>query len=222
MSRAEYRFDNNKRRRSDDHPRQRMLTPSYILEPLRKLLGQIELDPCTEESNPTNALRFYCPPDDGCSLPWDADTVFCNPPYGEARARWVDKCIKESGSSRIALLIPAHTDTKVFQRAMASCTTALLIKGRLRFGVARKNGIEEAASHGSALFGFGLDLSPLCKLGLVVTTTQELKLEIRRTQEIILMLTAERHEGGYYKRGLQMAQDYFADIEGRFKHAITT
>jgi hypothetical protein len=82
---ASHRFDNAKRRRPDHHARQAMLTPAYVLEPIRNLLGGIGLDPCTEPDNPTDAALFYHLPQDGCSLPWEAHSVFCNPPYGEAR-----------------------------------------------------------------------------------------------------------------------------------------
>jgi DNA N-6-adenine-methyltransferase (Dam) len=165
---AHHRYDNAKRRRPEHHARQAMLTPPYVLEPVRRLLGGIELDPATESDNPTRADRFYCPPQDGCALPWEARTVFCNPPYGEVRARWVDRCIAESGrGARIVLLMPASTDTRTFQRAFQACTTCLFLQGRVKFGVLRENRRQEAASHGSAVFGFGVDLTPLVNLGVV-------------------------------------------------------
>lgn len=166
---AAHRFDNAKRRRPDHHARQAMLTPAYVLEPVRALLGGFDLDPCTEPDNPTGARAFYCLPSDGCALPWDAHTIWCNPPYGEARDRWVDRCIAEAAQGkRIALLIPAHPDTRTFQKALLACETILFAKGRLKFGVLRENGRQEAASHGSALFGFNVDLSPLYDLGAVL------------------------------------------------------
>lgn len=169
MSYASHRFDNAKRRRPDHHARQAMLTPSYVLEPIRALLGGIGLDPCTEPDNPTRATKFYHLPMDGCALPWDADSVFCNPPYGEARDRWVDRCIEVGAAGTpVVLLIPAHPDTRTFQRAMAACSTVLFVKGRLKFGVLRENRRQEAASHGSALFGFSVDLAPLSGLGTVM------------------------------------------------------
>lgn len=155
MTVAAYRFDNEKRRRPDHHVRQAMLTPGYVLEPIRKLLGGIDLDPCTEPDNPTNADRFYALPEDGCAMSWDARSIFCNPPYGEARDRWVDRCIAAGRHAAIVLLIPAHPDTKTFQRALAACSSVMFIKARLRFGVLRENRRQEAASHGSALLGFG-------------------------------------------------------------------
>jgi len=169
MTSAIYRFDNAKRRRPETHARQAMLTPAYVLEPIRKLLGgEIGLDPCTEPDNPTRSERFYCLPADGAALPWDAASVFCNPPYGEARNRWVDRCIAEGCRRPVVLLIPSHTETRIFQKALKSCRSVLFVEARLRFGVLRENLRQEAASHGSALFGFGVDLSPLGFLGMTM------------------------------------------------------
>ena len=166
---AAHRFDNAKRRRPDHHARQAMLTPPYVLEPVRELLDGIGLDPCTEPDNPTRADKWYSLPADGCALPWDAPTVWCNPPYGEARDRWVDRCITEGAHRKVVLLMPAHTETRTFQRALRACTSVLLVQARLRFGVLRENGRQEAASHGSAMFGFGVDLAPLRSLGVPLT-----------------------------------------------------
>lgn len=168
MVQANHRFDNSKRRRSDNHDRQRLLTPPYVLEPIRELLGGIGLDPCTEPDNPTSAKTFYTPPQDGCKLPWDSPTVFCNPPYGEAKNRWVERCIDEGAYRKVVLLIPSHTETRIFQRALRAADSVLFVRARLRFGVVRDNGRQEAASHGSAIFGFGVDMTPLGSLGIVM------------------------------------------------------
>lgn len=87
---------------------------------------------------------------------------------GEARGRWVDRCIAEGKRRKVLLLIPAHTETRIFQRALHACTSVLLVQARLRFGVLRENGRQEAASHGSAMFGFGVDLTPLAAMGTVL------------------------------------------------------
>ena len=166
MGEAAHRFDNAKRRRPDHHARQAMLTPAYVLEPIRKLLGGIGLDPCTEPDNPTGAAQFFHLPMDGAELPWHASTVFCNPPYGEARDRWVERCIDEGQRRAVVLLIPSHTDTRTFQKAANACVSVVFVKGRLKFGVLRENRRQEAASHGSAIFGFGIDVTPLNFLGV--------------------------------------------------------
>ena len=163
---AANRFDNAKRRRPEGHARQAMLTPEYALDPIRELLGGIGLDPCTEPDNPTRADQFYCLPADGAAMPWEAESVFCNPPYGEARNRWVERCIDEGKARKVVLLIPSHTETQIFQRALLACHSVVLVKARLRFGVLRENRRQEAASHGSAIFGFGVDVTPLTMLGV--------------------------------------------------------
>ena len=175
MPNASHRLENNKKRRSDGHNRQRMLTPSYVLEPIRELLGEIDLDPCTEPDNPTGANSFYCLPDDGCSSTWaHATTVFCNPPYGVAKDRWISKCIEEGRERKVILLIPSHTETRIFQKALQECDSVMFVKARLRFGVVRANGRQEAASHGSAIFGFGVDISGLAEKvdGIVMRKAQ--------------------------------------------------
>jgi hypothetical protein len=123
--------------------------------------------PCTEPDNPTGAALFYHLPQDGCSLPWETPSVFCNPPYGEARDRWVKRAVSEGARRKVVLLIPAHTETKIFQEALAACRSVLFVRARLRFGVLRENRRQEAASHGSAIFGFGVCVSPLSALGEV-------------------------------------------------------
>lgn len=168
---SSHRFDNAKRRRPENHARQAMLTPTYVLEPIRNLFGgRIGLDPCTEPDNPTKAERFYCLPQDGASLPWCASSVFCNPPYGEARNRWVEKCIKVGKVRPVILLIPAHTETRIAQQALKSCSGVIFVKARLRFGVLRENRRQEAASHGSMILGFGVDVTPLTTLGVGMVT----------------------------------------------------
>lgn len=171
---ASFRFDNAKRRRQENHPRQRWLTPAYILEPIRQLLGGIELDPCTEPDNPIEADRFYTPPQDGAVLPWDARSVFVNPPYGEARERWVERAIIEGRRRKVVLLIPAATDTFTCQRALGACRSVVFVRARVRFGDVRANGRHEAASHGSAIFGFGVDVRSLTSLGIPMARSFEI------------------------------------------------
>ena len=47
------------------------------------------------------------------------------------------------------------------------------MKASIKFGVLRENRRQEAASHGSALFGFGIDLSALNTLGvpMIISST---------------------------------------------------
>lgn len=59
---------------------------------------------------------------------------------------------------RVVLLIPAHTDTRIFQKALSTANAAVFIKGRVKFGVLRPNRRQIAASHPSVLIGWNVDL----------------------------------------------------------------
>lgn len=167
---AAHRFSNELRYRDSLHPNQRRLTPSYVLEPVRETLGGIELDPCTEPNNPTGANRFYAPPDDGLSEPWDAGSVFVNPPYSRAREPWILRCIDVARSgSRVALLVPAYTDTRFFHTSVDTATAVVFIRGRITFGVLRPNRRQEASSHGSMVMLWNVDpTKSLARLGTVM------------------------------------------------------
>jgi hypothetical protein len=167
MRSAATRFSNELRYRPEDHPSQSQLTPGYVLRPAREDLGGvIGLDPCTTADNPVGALRYICPPDDGAAEPWPARTVFVNPPYSKARERWVRRCAQAGAEgSRVILLIPAATDTRIFQEALATASAVVLIRGRLKFGVLRPNRRQAAASHPSALIGWNTSMDACASLG---------------------------------------------------------
>ncbi len=164
---ASHRMSNVLRYRDGKHPNQRQLTPSYVLEPVREALnGIIGLDPCTEPDNPCRALRFYTVDVDGLSQPWDDDSIYVNPPYSKAREPWVERCIEAGVGSRVVLLMPAATDTRICQRAMDAAHEIVFIKGRVKFGVLRPNRRQEAASHPSVLLGWNANLERCAHLGL--------------------------------------------------------
>lgn len=167
---APTRFDNGLRYRDEDHPAQTALTPAYLLDPIRADLGGvIGLDPCTTPDNPVDALRFHTPPVDGAAEDWTAVSVYCNPPYGKVRDRWVDRCI-EAGAAGIPtiLLIPAAADTRTWQRAAASANAVVFVRGRVKFGTLRPNRRQVAASHPSSLIGWNTDLAACSALGMAV------------------------------------------------------
>jgi DNA N-6-adenine-methyltransferase (Dam) len=113
-----------------------MLTLAYILELVRRPPGR---DRAGSPGQSDRSVDAYCPPQDGCVLPWDARSIWINPPYGEVRERWVDRRIAEARrAARAALLMPAATDTRTFQKAFTACTTCLFIQGRIKFGVLRR------------------------------------------------------------------------------------
>jgi hypothetical protein len=172
VSVAAHRFNNELRYGDGDHPRQWHLTPEYVLECVREDLGgTIGLDPCTFADNPTGANRFYTTEDDGLLQPWTEfswyPSTFVNPPYGKAREPWVHRCMdNEIFGAPIILLIPASTDTRIFQRACHTAQAVVFTQGRLKFGTRRANRRRHAASHPSALIGWNTELEACVRLGM--------------------------------------------------------
>lgn len=168
--RASHRFNNGLRYRDAEHPNNTQFTPSYVLDPVRVDLGGIGLDPCTTGDNPVEAVRFYTVDDDGLAQPWAgpewSPSIFVNPPYSKAREPWVERCIA-AGERRqkVILLVPAATDTRIFQKAASTSTAVVFIKGRVKFGTLRPNRRQHAASHPSALIGWNTDLAASSTLG---------------------------------------------------------
>lgn len=108
-------------------------TPDNVLELVRRV-GNIGLDPCTVESNPTGAWHFCTPEHDGLARPWKApgnSLIYVNPPYGRGIGAWIAKCHAAAAEgNRVIALLPARTDTKWFPwNADAAC----FWKGRLTF-----------------------------------------------------------------------------------------
>jgi phage N-6-adenine-methyltransferase len=165
---AATRFSNDLRYRSGTHPDQTQLTPDYVLDAVRSDLGGvIGLDPCTTADNPTGAESFYTAEQDGLVCVWAMyPSVFVNPPYGKAREPWVRRCISagERGQ-KVILLMPAATDTRIFRSAASTATAIVYVTGRVKFGTLRPNRRQHAASHPSALIGWGTSLDACITLG---------------------------------------------------------
>ncbi len=171
MRQAAHRFDNELRYGDADHQRNTQFTPEYVLAPVRLDLDGIGLDPCTTTVNPVGADAFYTVDVDGLAQPWSgpewSPSVYVNPPYAKAREPWLEKCIAHGERQRVVLLIPAATDTRIFQRAALAADAVVFIRGRVKFGVLRPNRRQVAASHPSALLGWNTDLANCASLGLV-------------------------------------------------------
>ena len=74
---------------------------------------------------------------DGLQVNWGGHRVFCNPPYGPAIRKFLDK----AAEAQIAVfLIPARTDTRWFHEIVLPFASEIrFIKGRLKFGDAKNS-----------------------------------------------------------------------------------
>jgi len=113
-------------------------TPGEIIERVQRVLGAIDLDPCSDSRDAPHvpAQEHYTREDDGLAHLWRG-RVYLNPPYGRELPAWIDKLLGEYGSGRIAeaiALLPARTDTQWFRklRSFPRC----FLWGRLRFSEA--------------------------------------------------------------------------------------
>lgn len=111
------------------------LTPPEILEPVVGVLGEIDLDPCSDGAPAPNvpAGHHFTRSEDGLSREWFG-RVFMNPPYGHVISDWVERLIgefEEGAVEEAVALTPARTDTAWFRklRPYPRC----FLHGRLRF-----------------------------------------------------------------------------------------
>ena len=108
-------------------------TPPDLLAELDSEFG-FTLDPC-----PPVADEFEFR-EDGLTMAWAPERVFCNPPYGREIGKWVKKAWDESRKGAlVVLLVPARTDTAWWHDYCAKGEVRF-IRGRLRFWKDGKQG----------------------------------------------------------------------------------
>lgn len=157
--------DNRKRWRVESHPSNTWFTPSDLVARFRAVMGGIDLDPCTVDSNPVGAERFYTAKDDGILMPWDASMVFCNPPFGPTLTHWVEKCkTAAAAGSKVILLVSTRPENAYYQSALEAADSVLMIRGRLAF-----QGMDRHTAIPCTVFGFNVSLAALSDLGVVLT-----------------------------------------------------
>lgn len=132
-------------------------TPGRIIDRVVDVFGHIDLDPCSNSNDPTQAnvpaLNYWTQADDGLTQLWHGK-VYMNPPYGDEIGAWVERMIKayQTGEVYEAIaLLPARTDTAWFQPLFDY--TICFVRGRLKF-----SGSENSAPFPSAVVYLGADV----------------------------------------------------------------
>ena len=116
-------------------------TPKWVLDLARSVMGDIDLDPCTQGSNPTQATRFFTEQDNGLIQPWRG-RVWMNPPYNKPLP-WIQRLVEfyQSGDvvSAIALVksgqLNNHGTGELIHKSAAAKGDW---KGRLKFDSLRE------------------------------------------------------------------------------------
>lgn len=137
-------------------------TPSEVVEAARRVLGSIDLDPCScpEADSVVNAGVYYTIENDGLShsMDWTAETLFMNPPYGNEVDDWANRLVYEfeDGNVKKAIaILPARTDTEWF-RSFAEFPKCF-VAGRLKFWGPNDNG--NSATFPTVIVALGCNLA---------------------------------------------------------------
>jgi phage N-6-adenine-methyltransferase len=113
-------------------------TPRGIIGHVIQVLGQIDLDPCSNSVKSPNvpAKLHFTQEDDGLSKKWGG-RVYMNPPYGRVINAWVEKLCTEYQAGNVTeavALVPARVDTEWFSRlGRLEGVRLCVIRGRLKF-----------------------------------------------------------------------------------------
>lgn len=105
-------------------------TPKKLFENL----GPFDLDVASSDENAL-CERYFTEQEDGLLIPWNAERVWCNPPYNNIK-QWIEKGIRETrlgNCKEVVYLLPARTCTKWFKLAYTAAYKIQFIHGRLNF-----------------------------------------------------------------------------------------
>jgi phage N-6-adenine-methyltransferase len=122
-------------------------TPQNLFDALDRIF-HFTLDVCATSAN-AKCSAFYTREQDGLSQPWRG-TIWCNPPYGRAIPRWVERAFEAArAGATVVMLVPARTDTAWWHNYVRRADTVTLLRGRLKFG-----GTKNSAPFPSAIVTF--------------------------------------------------------------------
>ena len=119
-------------------------TPPTYVKAVRRVLGTIALDPCSNEFSVVGArVEYRLPEQDGLRESWDFKTIYVNPPYGSDPERgtrirhWLARCddAHKAYGSQVIALVPVATNTSHWKQHVwcAASAVAFLYDTRLKF-----------------------------------------------------------------------------------------
>lgn len=109
-------------------------TPPELYEAV-DAIWHFDLDPCASDENHL-CEDYFTADDDGLTKDWGGRRVFCNPPYGRAIGKWVEKAAKESikPSTVVVVLCPARTDTAYWHDWVVPYASEVsFLRGRVKY-----------------------------------------------------------------------------------------
>jgi hypothetical protein len=135
-------------------------TPAEVVDPIKKKMGPIGLDPCSNRTSIVGALVEWIFARDGDSLvkPWGGyGLVYVNHPYGHGvTSEWAAKCAAEGAAgTELIQLCKATMGTKWFREHTRTAAVILQWHGRLKHPGPTASGKLESAPFESALAYWG-------------------------------------------------------------------
>lgn len=134
-----------------------LYTPPEIIDLVRVVMGEIDLDPASDEiaQQWVQARNYYTPARDGLSHPW-LGRVWLHPPSDGKTAKWTSKLLDEYESKRVTeaiLLVRPSAGSKWFQK-LTRLFPVCFPDGRLKF-LDDKGIPQPQPKHGNAIFYLG-------------------------------------------------------------------
>ena len=152
-------------------------TPAQYIEAARAVMGEIDLDPASNEiaQRTVRALEYFDQKTNGLGQPWHG-RVFLNPPYNYPLvAEFIRKLISEHDAKRVTtavLLTNNNTDTRWWHEAASGAAAVCFTLGRINFYKA--DGQITQPTNGQTFFYFGADPIAFASLfdcfGLIMRT----------------------------------------------------
>lgn len=136
-------------------------TPPQFIESARRVMGQIDLDPASNDmaQETVQAGEYFTEEDNGLLQSWYGN-VWMNPPYtarvinefiGKLRMHYDDGDIQQA-----IVLTNNNTDTSWFHGGMKSASAICLTAGRINF--LKRDGSTSSPTNGQLFFYFGDDV----------------------------------------------------------------
>lgn len=151
-------------------------TPEVYIELARKVLGEFDLDPATNEEAQKliRAAKFYTAETDGLTKEWHG-RVWLNPPYAPPlMEQFISKMVAEYAAKRVTagiMLTHNYTDTAWFHEAANAATVFCFTRGRIKF--IDPHGNRASPTQGQTFFYFGKSAKRFAKVfsetGLIVS-----------------------------------------------------
>lgn len=113
-------------------------TPPEIIKLVVKILGRIDLDPCSNPYSMIISKRKFTELDGEKTFisKWIGKKIFINPPFSPSKLqdKFIEKAINESKNKEILILVPCRTETIRWQKNIfKKCDAICFLNKRIKF-----------------------------------------------------------------------------------------